>query len=435
MMTTAPQAGDRTRPARRTGLIRWGVLVVLLMLIAATLAVWSFRTPPAARAAKRAFAQGRYVEARARIDDWLRHSPQSAEAHLLKARCALDLGLVDETRQEWLRARELRASKDALDLYGAIVDANQGRVVQAEPILRRAYESSAEPDPQIDAALARVYLQTFQLKRAGAVLDRWSRDTPDDPRPYLWRAEIDFRSDHPNVNMINDFREALKRDSKLARARFGLAEALRKEHQNAEADVEYKTYLALRPDDPAGYLGAGRNALEIGDTDAALRFLERAVALDPKNAETYKVKADLALRQGDDKSALAQLDQAIRLDPSELDVHYSRGMVLKRLGRLDEAKAEQSLANRLRDDLVHLNELKHRLTERPNDLDLQIAITQWMFDHGHDDGAVQWALKIVKERPDHPRANRLLANYYDRAGNPGLANFYRLRAAPDGGAK
>ncbi len=421
---------DRAQSERRKRLFR--LLLLAPCVLAAAAAAWTFQTPPAARAARRAFSEGRYADARAQAEAWLRQSPRSAEAHLLKARCALELGLVDETKRESQRAKELGIPQEELDLYRAIIDAHQGRLLEAEPILRHAYESKSAPDIQVDEALALVYLQTYQLRRAGAVLDRWARDKPYDARPYLWRAEIDFRSEGQSSALLYDYREALKRDPSLAKAQFGLAETLRKEHQNAEADAEYTAYLALKPDDPAGYVGAGRNALELGNAEDAARFLDRAVALDPKNAEAYKLKADIALRRNDDHGALAQLDQAIRLDPDDLQARYTRGMVLRRLGRAEEAKAEQDHANRLREDLNRLTELKQRLNNRPNDLDLQIQITQWMFDHGHDEGGVQWAIKIVKDKPNHPRANRLLATYYDRVGNKGLANFYRLRAGPDG---
>ena len=54
-----------------------------------------------------------------------------------------------------------------------------------------------------------------------------------------------------------------------------------------------------------------------------------------------------------------------------------------------------------------------------------------MFDHAHDQEGARWAEKILAERPDDPEASRLLADYHERRGEKGLANFYRLHAATD----
>jgi hypothetical protein len=54
-----------------------------------------------------------------------------------------------------------------------------------------------------------------------------------------------------------------------------------------------------------------------------------------------------------------------------------------------------------------------------------------MFDHAQDDEGARWAGRILGERPGDPDASRLLADYYDRRGEAGLANFHRLQAGPE----
>jgi hypothetical protein len=53
-----------------------------------------------------------------------------------------------------------------------------------------------------------------------------------------------------------------------------------------------------------------------------------------------------------------------------------------------------------------------------------------MLEHGHDEEGLRWARMILRDHPGHPETNRLMAAYYERRGNPGLANFYRLQAPP-----
>ena len=206
-------------------------------------------------------------------------------------------------------------------------------------MLRRAFEEQHAPDRQVDEALAKVYLETYDLTRSAAVLKVWARDFPDDPKPYLWWAEVHGRAADQQSMVENDYREALRRDPSLARADLGLAEELRKAHRNAEAAAEYDACLALEPNNAAAHLGAGRNLMEHGDEPAAARHLNRAMVLDPKNAEPYKELAEAASRRGDWAASLALLDRAVALDPYDVGVRNSRGLALSRLGRIDEARS------------------------------------------------------------------------------------------------
>ena len=44
---------------------------------------------------------------------------------------------------------------------------------------------------------------------------------------------------------------------------------------------------------------------------------------------------------------------------------------------------------------------------------------------------MRWTEKILREQPRHTKTNRLLADYYEKKGSHGLANFYQLQAASE----
>ena len=110
-------------------------------------------------------------------------------------------------------------------------------------------------------------------------------------------------------------------------------------------------------------------------------------------------------------------------------MRHSRGLRLLRLGRIDEARAEQAAAAHLRKDLHRLNATRARLIDSPHDSNSQLQVARWLFDHAHDEEGARWALKVLAERPDDPEASRLLAGYHQRRGETGLANFYRVHAS------
>jgi predicted Zn-dependent protease len=413
------------------------VRAAILVSVVATVALLCWRIPVAlrARAARRAFAARDYAAAEEAIARWLRLSPGAAEAELLRARIAIARDRPKEAFADLQKAESrLGAESPKCRLVRAILAVKVGQFDAAEPILAAAFTAPHEPDPQLDHALARLYLERFDLPRAMTVLERWFADAPDDAIPYLWRTEIENRLTHHMPLVIDDYREALKRDPKLARARLGLAEALRKDYRNAEAAKEYAAYLALEPDDPIGHLGAGRNALALGDEAEALRQFDLVAARDPGNAQVDAERATIALKHGRDEEALRLLDRAVKRDPFDVQIRYNRGLVLSRLGRAEESKAEHAAANRLRTEQERLTKVRARLIRSPHDAELQAETARWMFEHGQEAEGVRWAEKILRENPGHPAATRLLADYYEAHGNAGLANFYRLQqgAGPPG---
>ena len=326
------------------------------------------------RAARRAAGGGRYPEARGLIERWLKADPGSAEAHYLEARVMLALDRPAEVVAAMARARALGHPESDLALLRAIIAAKQSRFDGIEPTLAGAFAAATGPDALLDEALAKVYIETLDFARAAPVLARWVVEAPHDPKPYLWRAEIDRRKNGVPAALIDDYREALKRDPSLDNARLGLAETLLTLHRSAEAATEYDAYLARRPADPSALFGRGRNALELGDEDAARRDFDRVLEIDPRHAPALKERAELHVRRGEDALALAQLDRAAESAPDDVNIRYSRSLALSRLGRASEAGAEREVVRRLREDQVKLDGLQKRLVHDPRDLALQCQV-------------------------------------------------------------
>lgn len=427
-------AKDPRRPRKMSRPARWiknASIPVVLVGIAMAFLISSRCVITGFTLAEYAFAAGRYDEADKILIEWLKTHPNSSPAYLLKGRVNVAKGRLPEAAEDLRRLQSLAAAREDLQLLRALIAAKAGQSTEAVPTLKQAFAEATQPDRQIDELLAKAYLETFDLRNAAAVLDRWAADFPDDPKSYLWRAEIHGRNGGDAAKVEDDFREALKRDPLLAKARLGLAEELRKAHKNAEAATEYNAYLEQNPDDASAHLGAGRNLMEQGDTAAATEHLERAIALNPQNSEPLVELATASSRRGDWNGVLRATDRAIVIEPYDITSRHLRGLALARLGRDDEAKAEQATTARLRIDQDRLNAARNRLLIQPHDRVSQLEIARWMFDHAHHDEGARWAKQILSDHRDDPDAARLLVEYHRRRGEAGLANFYSLLVPAD----
>ena len=411
-------------------MVRFGILAIIALCGAALW--WRFGGVAAreARRANLALEQGQIDQAVIAAERWLKSAPNSADAHYLKARIAWiqkDPAIVD---RELTQAEKLGYSWHQLARLRGLLLARGSQKSQAETMLRWQLDHSTDHDSEVEEALARLYMGTFRLGEAAAVLDRWMREAPKDARPYLLRADIDLRNHASSEVMIGLYQAALKRDSSLDQARLGLAEQLRMSFRHAEAASEYALYRAHMPDDPLGYLGAGQNALEMGDIPTAKDLLDRALALAPQHSEVLAAQATLELQEGRLEKALQFFEQSIKADPFDHWNHYQRMLILARLGRKAEAEDERQTVERLKRENSRFAEISTALLRKPLDLRLRGEAARWLMDHGHDEEAVEWANLVLLSDPTDPAMNRLLADHYRRKGSSfGLANFYEAPIA------
>jgi tetratricopeptide (TPR) repeat protein len=410
-----------------------GGAVAMLAIVGAIAAIAVARADRDAEAARRALADGRLDKASGAIERLLKSSPSSAEAHYLKARVAWARDDIETASRELDRAGALGYPPGSMARLTGLLLARTHQSTRAEPLLRRAFDEARAPDPEVAEALARIYLGSFRLAEAGAVLDRWIRERPQDAMPYLLRTEVEMRTAKEADVVIASYREALRNDPGLAPARFGLAEMLRSNHRNAEAAAEYARYLDDKPEDPLGYLGAGRNELEMGRADEAVRLLDRGLALAPADAELLGARAAVEFHAHQFASALDYLDRAVKADPFDYVNRRQRMVVLTRMGKGAEADAERRALDRIHKDRQEFDRISDSLRQSPRDPELRSAAARWLMAHGHEQEAIEWANLVLASNPSHPAMNRLLADYYRKAGQIGLANRYGALATPPGG--
>jgi tetratricopeptide (TPR) repeat protein len=428
----APRALDeiKTRQPIRRRLRARSVAILLVLAVAggAYFAYDGYRMIRLSRTVRQALAARRIEEARKPLRHWLAIRPGSGEAFYYKAWAAMAADQPGEAAAAIERAGKLGFDPALLDCLRAIGQSRSERFTEAEPVLEQAFRKQFEPQDMIAKELARIYLASYRLEKAAGPIERWKKLAPEDPEPYVWSNEVLARADSEPANLILNYRAALERNPKLDKARLGLAQQLSKARRFDEAEQEFLTYLKSNPNDSTAQLGLGRNAFQQGDLDVARRYFESAVKANPRQADALKELSQIDIRLGRFQQACEALERLTRIDPFDQDAHYSYGQALRLAGDNQRAQVELETAARLRKETNEIVDLKHALLKDPNDLNACFRVTKWLFDHGHLNEGLSWTKEILRREPRHVPTHRLLAEYYEKNGDVGLANFHRTMA-------
>jgi len=426
----ASRADARTIRGRGKG-FRANIAVLLACVAIAaggTYAYQQYQVFRLARLVRESFAAREYERARVPLLRWLAKQPRSGEAYYYKAWQALALNQPQQAVEAVDNARKLGFDPDLINCLTAIYHSRADRFGQAEPVLEQAFVAQTEPQEMVAKELARIYLSTYRLDRAAKAIERWRALAPEDPQPCLWSNEIASRSNAETAILIQNYRAALDRDPNLDKARLGLAQQLSKDRRFEEAEQEFRAFLQRNPNDTAALLGLGRNAFQQGEIEQASQFFSSALETNPRDSEALKELGQIDLRLGRLQKACERLKLLSQIEPFDHEVRYSYAQALKLAGDDGQSRIELARAAQLRKEHDQVVQLRYGVLKNPGDLDTRFQVAKWMIEHGHEDEGLKWTKEILRADPRHGPTHRVLADYYAKHGEPGLANYHRLSA-------
>ncbi len=105
----------------------------------------------------------------------------------------------------------------------------------------------------------------------------------------------------------------------------------------ANAQVSFEASLALLPDRVSTLGNLGATLIKLGQPEAALAYLTRALALDANDIDALSHSGAALADLGRHSEALAFHDVVLRLQPDHRPAAYQRGVLLNQLGRYQDA--------------------------------------------------------------------------------------------------
>jgi len=162
-------------------------------------------------------------------------------------------------------------------------------------------------------------------------------------------------------------------------------EALLTTGKPEDAKAAFDAALALNPNAGNALLGLARLAVLAKDRDAAQRYVDDAVAKDPKNPEVFMAQGTMLRMQGKPEEALAAFSQALALEPGHRTAHIEKAYIEIARGKFPAAKAEIDAAQK----------------NAPGNLLVTYTNALYEFTQGKFSAAQDNLQRILKVSPDH----------------------------------
>jgi len=163
-----------------------------------------------------------------------------------------------------------------------------------------------------------------------------------------------------------------------------------------------------RKDEALRYYRLAQVQLEQGKTLPAIGSVDRALKLDPENAEAHYLLGFIRYQQSEYKPAEKEFRRAIRLNPYYTDAHNHLGLVYREVKEYDKALSEFQAA---------LNDKSYKAAER-----IHLNIGYLYLARGMYAEAISSFQRSVALSPEYLRGRLGLGTAYARAGQKDQAD-------------
>ncbi|MEW5977460.1 MAG: tetratricopeptide repeat protein [Acidobacteriota bacterium] len=221
----------------------------------------------------------------------------------------------------------------------------------------QAFETAINLEPNkesnyLDMAQALSSEQRFRSTALDVVGTAGQR-FPKSSRVHEVKGDIQFKM-HRYADAIESYQRSLQLDGSSSTANLGLAKAQWLAGQTREAALTFERGIRDFPRDAAHYQEYAIMLLKLEEESGkppagppAVSLLQTAIQLDSSLSEARYQLGNLALLKEDYEEALKHLEAAVRLDPRDSKIHFALARLYRRLKRSEEAAKETELFQKL----------------------------------------------------------------------------------------
>ncbi len=263
---------------------------------------------------------------------YLELKPDQPEALLSRATVRYQLGLYEQSKADFLKLLTLPAGETGTIYFNRSASAKgSNQIMTAQGNIR----------PQVYNYLGLVETKLGDYKQAISWLDSAIQLKSKEPDYFVNRGIA--KEAMSDSTAMQDYLTALSLRPDHALALHNIAVLKRKTGQSSPEDELEK---AIESDSSMlyPYLERAYQRMEGGYYKGALEDYDRALEIEPKDAEIWLNRGHVKEKLDDFKGAYADYSKAIELDEKFEKAWLNRGNVLSRQGRLDEAIEDYTVA-------------------------------------------------------------------------------------------
>ena len=382
------------------------------------------------RGAVEALRKEHFKQAQAHMDACLSIWSGSADLLRLAGRIARHNGDFVQAEKYLTECTRLEGtpSRDTV-VESWLLTAQRGNVELVRDSLQKAVLEGHPDWPAILRVLCVRDILSESYGNAEAALEYWLHKDPDCVFALALRGDV--RTNTGRVEQaVADYERvlALDPDQVVVRVRLcyllGLSGKVDRQAFHAE-------YLAKHhPDVVNGWVELARCRIEQGQTEEAGHILDRVLKQEPDHSKALVLRAKVAGLEKRQSAAAPWLLRALELEPNNPDVLELWYKCLRDQGKTAEAA-------RIFDRLENLKAFTRRLSEfqqamlskngKPLTAELSFEIAEAHAGLGHEELAVTWMYRTLEFQPNHPKANRWLAEHFEQLRDIEKAAFHRGR--------
>jgi tetratricopeptide (TPR) repeat protein len=416
------------------------LFLVALIALGGTIAGFAGWSEYHFQAAQKAFAARDLTGAEQHIRHCLWAQPRSGLVHLWAGRIARRAGRFQEAEQHFSACQRTLYTTEELELERAMSLAQQGETRSLEGYVadklqhqgdRNSLES-IRPHPQagcILEALALGYLQQYRFARAVDCFSTLLEWQPDNAFASYQRGWVRERQENLE-GAASDYRHTLELDPGHRDAHLSLGQVLLDLTQAGEALPHFERVLEVEPEDLDALLGKARCLVALGRSEESLKILDAVLRNHPDHAGALRERGRLAMSLEGPDQAEAWLRKAVQKDPFHRQGCLLFYQCLKQARKEEEARWALDKLNQIDADTKRLGVIINReLAINPANADLHYEGAVIFLRNGMEDTALHWFYNALRIDPAHQPTRQALADHFEKAGRPDVAENYRQSAA------
>jgi tetratricopeptide (TPR) repeat protein len=220
-----------------------------------------------------------------------------------------------------------------------------GRFADAIPLLEQT-RGWAPDNLELGYILGMAYIQNRQPDAARGSLARAFRVDSQSAAAHLLAAQMMIRLEMEPFAEI-ELKRALEKDPRIPRAHYLLGQMALFRGKLDEAVALSERELSINPGDAMALFQLGDAHLRASRVDDAIAALQKSMWLNPFYSGPYILLGRAYMKKGQHATAEGMLRKGIQHDPNNRSGHYVLGQLLQQTGRLEEARREFEIAERL----------------------------------------------------------------------------------------